>query len=285
MGSGNKNKHSSTKKNSSPKQTVPPKNPFAKFGSKTAAAARTAAAKNKTRKSPSPKQPQSPPKKRGSIVILLDENTNEILLGEEGSFYYEDTPTTFRAKRYIEHDKIDINNIKQRNDVTKALYDELKNPPNNYKDFLVPLVEKSETQVPKRKGAEIYGSIPRKRRAAGAAGGGAELGAPKGGKEGTESPAHTAYREIIEEVGITIGIGAFKDNGIVVKDKNREYTVFLFKVKKDKRKEIEDALRERYAAGIGEMFNLSFRDPKLHIVQLNDLTKQALIELGLIPKP
>lgn len=274
MGSGNRNNQ--TKKNS---QSVTPKNPFAKFGRKSAAAA-----KNKTRKSPPSNKPQAPPKKKGAIVILLDEFKKQVLLGEEGSFYYEDIPRTYRAKQYIEHVKIDLNNLTDRNKVTKALYDMLKGPPKNYKDFLVPLVEKSDTQTPKYKGSEVYGSIPRKRRAANATGGRAELGAPKGGKEGTEKPAHTAYREIIEEVGIEIGIGAFKDNGIVVEDNDREYTVFQFKVNEAKRKEIEDTLSARYADGIGEMFNLSFRDPKLHIEQINDLTKKALLALGLIPK-
>lgn len=292
----NKNNHSSTKKNSPKKSTSPAKNKDTKKNELNKIAQQIKAAQkslgnkfkrrdpttiNKTRKKiPSPKKP-SPVKSNGAIIILCDPSGN-VLLGEEGIFYFENSPTTKRSRQTIEHNIIDLNKMDERKKVTKLLYDDLKNPPKNYKDFLVPLVEESKER-PKYKGTKIYESFPRKRKAASAAGGAVELGAPKGGKEGNERPAETARRELLEEVGIDMGIGAFKSS-INVNDGERTYAVFKFDITPVKKIEIEKTLKDRYEDGIGEMFDLKFIDPKTPGLKLNQLTKLALRDLKLIPK-
>lgn len=290
----NKNKHSSTKKNS-PKKTSPAKNKDTKknelniIAQQVKAAQKSLGSKFKkpavgqtTRKKiPSPKKP-SPVKSNGAIIILCDPSGN-VLLGEEGIFYFENSPTTKRSRQTIEHNPIDLNKMDERKKVTKLLYDDLKNPPKNYKDFIVPLVEESKER-PKYKGTKIYESFPRKRKAASAAGGAIELGAPKGGKEGNERPAETARRELIEEVGINMGIGAFKPENNTVSDGERTYAVFKFDITPAKKIEIEKTLKDRYEDGIGEMFDLKFIDPKTPGLNFNTLTKLALQSLKLIPK-
>jgi 8-oxo-dGTP pyrophosphatase MutT (NUDIX family) len=296
MDSSNKNKHSSTKKNSPKKSTSPAKNNDTKknernkIGQQVKAAQKNWGSKfkrsvgqTKKRKSPSSPKKPSPVKTNGSIVILCDPSGN-VLLGEEGIFYFENSPTTKRSRRYIERDDINLHDMDKRKGVTKELYDELKNPPNNYKDFLVPLVEKSKTLHATTRGRYIYESFPRKRKAASASGGAVELGAPKGSTEGSEKPAETARRELLEEVGINLPIHTFNPENYPVSDGGRTYAVFKIDISAAKKIDIEKILKDRYDNGIGEMFDLKFLDPKTPGLILNKLTKDALTYLNLIDK-
>lgn len=224
----------------------------------------------KTAKTPSPPKPS---KKEGAIIIVRDPSKN-ILLGEEGQNCLQGA----HVKQYIEHPVISIGDLTARAQVTSKLYTQLTTKPTfKCPGFIVPLVTESSMK-PKDPSKKMYGSHPRRKRAAAAAGGSIEYGAPKGGKESYDtSKLETAVREFIEEVGYD-----FNDNSRFiakgdVEDAERKYDVYLIDVNAKETAAIAKALRDRYAKGVGEVFDLQFRNPAG--LNLNTLTEDALAKI------
>lgn len=230
----------------------------------------------KTKKVAPKKVAPTPPKKKDGAIVIVKDNTGQILLGEEGVRCLQGQ----NKKQYIDIPEFDILDLKKRTDVTHDLYNHIvgTNPCTVGGNFLVPLVEKSKTIPSETVGNALYGSHPRKKKMAAAAGGQITYSASKGGKEVIDaSTLETAIREFIEEVGYDFNdTTRFVPKG-TAEDKERIYHVYLVEIDNKEKRAIEQILRDRYARYVGEVFDFKFRDTAG--LQLNDLTKDALTKI------
>lgn len=216
--------------------------------------------------------------KEGALIIYHEDGTDNILLGKEGKYIWDEDPLTvehLNAQR-IHHSKIDLKDFKVHENLTKEVVKKVRaqlnkeNPSSINFLWLVPPVVKSSVQKNAPEGQITYSSHARKeRRDTG-------YGPPKGGAESGETSVDTILREIQEEIGnLDKDILPKKSDEYDKTTDEKAYTIFYKKVTSAQAREIEQEIQRRYAEHIGEMFDLKFRNKD----EGNSLTKEALSKI------
>jgi hypothetical protein len=244
----------------------------------------------------------------GSLIIFHDSSTNTVLLGEEGLNLFNELdkkhpffrynigiisaclhPNTGgvagagRQKtleeltlEYIPIFKQNVNSVwSKRPDFIKGL--SIKDL-DTYTNVLYPIVARERTQCTSP--LIRYFSNPRVRNPI------KTNGFPKGGIKTdkltgrTETPLECIQREVYEEIGnidpnllnsaINIGIST-----AIYGDNISNYTIYYKPVSPSERRDIETAIRNRYANSIGESFDLGFKN--IQGLHLNYHSKNAIV--------
>lgn len=205
----------------------------------------------------------------GSLILYHEEGTNKILLGKESLYIWEDPKVDQIEAQQIIFSHINLNNFKEREGITKKIVEkveaQLKKENKTITNWLVPPAVKSSIQANTNHNQIRYSSKARKEKDTDL------YGAPKGGKEPSETVLQTMIREIKEEIGNLDDNLLPTDNDKYEAKTKNNYAIFYKKVSHSQARKIEEEIQRRYALHIGEIFDLAFRD----IEKANEMTKDA----------